>query len=344
MQKLLMSFAALCAATSLFAADVKALLIVENHTKDIDPVSLQAMSDEFAAVLSENGFELIDPADNGGNTGASNLRLAELNEADAVVMLTLTSVSVQSFGPAARALKVNWTARCLRVPDGEAVFSATAPYTSAKEATSVFKENFISIRDEVMLEALKGTAAKFVAASKRKPFTPGKTEMAKVYFIANVAGANVKIDGVSYGTAGTQEAPLVVEASKKVHDLEISFPYKISFTTRARFTGVNTFAVNLVESPDGRALRMADTVFETMIDRVVKSGATDDEVRIIEAKGYHNFLSASSVNIQGMPTNLSIINNDHGAIAGTFAPAPVAVPVVPAVPVMPAVPVAPVVK
>lgn len=321
MKKLLAFGVALLCAIALQAKDVKALLVVENHTKDVDPVSLDAIGDAFTAALSENGFEVITPADNGAIPEASNLRLAELNEAEAVIVLSLTSVSVKSYGAAAKALQINWTARCLRVPDGEAVFAVTAPYTSPKEATAVFKENYLSLRDEAMLAAVQGTATKFIAALKRKPFTAGTTEMAKVYFISNVAGANVVIDGVSYGTAGTQEVPLVVDASKKVHDLEISFPYKISFKTRARFTGVNTFAVNLVESLQGRQLRMEDKAFDTMIDRVVKSGATDDEVRLIEAKGYHNFLSASSVNIQGMPTNLSIVNNDHGAIAGTFVPA-----------------------
>lgn len=335
MKRLFVVCVALFCTLCLQAKDVKALLVVENHTKDIDPVSLDAIGDEFSAELSENGFEVIMPADNGQIPEASNLRLAELNEAEAVIVLSLTSVSVKSYGATAKALQVNWTARCLRVPDGEAVFSVTAPYTSPKEVTAMFKENFISIRDEAMLAAIKGTATKFIAASKRKPFTAGTIQMAKVYFISNVAGANVKIDGVSYGTAGTQELPLMVEASKKVHDIEISFPYKISFKTRARFTGVNTFAVNLVESLEGRQLRMGDKVFDTMIDRVVKSGATDDEVRVIEAKGYHNFLSASSVNIQGMPTNLSIVNNDHGAIAGTFVPAvPVPAVPVPAVPVL----------
>lgn len=323
MKKILMLLSLLGFAMSVNAETIKALLVVQNHTAFNDAVVLNAMGDQFTAALGSCGIELIDPNNVIGATQnvsrkgeemplASALNLAAMCDADAVVTLSLAAYSKKNVGtPAvASSLKVTWTAKCLRVPDGEAVISVMAPYNGKKYTSEYFAENSSDICSEVMTESLEKVSAKFRAASQDKSFK-GKLEYAEAYFVANIPGANVKIDGVSYGTAGTTlDNPLKVVTTKKVHNVEVSYPYTIPFKTMAKFSGANTFAINLTESPEGKKIREENEEFKLMLDLVAKRAATENETDKIVASGYGKFLSASFVQLSGSPAStVSVVNN-----------------------------------
>ena len=136
-----------------------------------------------------------------------------------------------------------------------------------------------------------------------------------VAFVANLAGADVRIDGISCGIAGTNlAAPLKAEVSKGVHNLEIVYPFMIPYKTVAHFDGPSTFAVNLHETVEGRALRQGDQVLAAALERILKGGATDDDAKLVKAKGYAKCLEASSFKIEGMPERLTLVKGEVGSL------------------------------
>ena len=134
-----------------------------------------------------------------------------------------------------------------------------------------------------------------------------KIKLIEVAFGCNFPGADVSIDGVSYGTAGTiGEAPLKVKVSDGLHNVKISYPYTTPFEVRAKLQEGTTFMVVLRENEEGRKIRKEDKHFDALMDRIEKSGATDDQVRLLRARGYGEYLSSSYTRIKGMPQVLSM--------------------------------------
>jgi len=321
----LLSFAAIAAfGFAAFADPVKALLIVQNHSAVKDAAVLTSIGDQFASALGSDVFEIINPNDVVGenqNVGpwgekmpaASAVRLAENCDAEVLLTAAITDCSRKDIGsPAvASAYVVSWTVAAKRVPGGSTICSVTVPYQGRKHVAHVFAEGFANIRDAALRESVQFVAAQFLAKTEGKDFSPKKdAEKVFVAFLSNVAGADVKVDGLSVGTAGTDvKTPLRIEATKGIHNLEVAYPFMLPYKTTAKLTADTTFAVNLRETPAGRELRMGDTAFAVMMERVAKGGATDDEVKLIKAKGYASFLEASSVKVEGMPEKLTLVND-----------------------------------
>lgn len=312
---------------AVMAEPVTALLIVQNHSAVKDAAILSSIGDQFASALDSEAFEIINPNDiigenqNIGPWGekmpvSSAVRLAESCDAEMLITATITDCSRKDIGsPAiANAFVITWTVAAKRVPSGATICSITVPYQGKKHVAKVFSESLASIRDEALRTSVQTAALAFLAKASEKDFTPHATQKVYVAFLSNVAGADVKVDGVSVGMAGTDlNAPLRVEVTKGLHNLEVSYPFMLPYKTTAKFSADSTFAVNLHESMAGRELRMSDTAFAVMMDRVIKGGATDDEVRLIKAKGYASFLEASSVKVEGMPEKLTLINGKPDA-------------------------------
>lgn len=326
---------AVCAALglSLSADPVTALLVVQNHSSVKDAAVLSSMGDQFASALGSDVFEIINPNDvigEGQNVGpwgekmpvSSAVRLAESCDAEFLITAAITDCSRKDIGSPAKASSfvVSWTVAAKRVPGGGTVCSVTVPYQGRKHAAQVFSDSFSNVRDEALRESVSSAARQFLTKADGKVFEPKASAKVFVAFLSNVAGADVKIDGISFGIAGTSvEAPLRVEVSKGLHNLEVSYPYMMPYKTTAKFTSDSTFAVNLHETVAGRELRMSDTAFALMMDRVAKGGATDDEVKLIKAKGYAAFLEASSVKVEGMPERLTLVNGQPDAFGlGVF--------------------------
>lgn len=125
--------------------------------------------------------------------------------------------------------------------------------------------------------------------------------------MANVAGANVRIDGVSYGTAGPK--PRAFAVSKGLHNLEVAYPGLIGFKDVVKIQAETTFDIRLAPTAEGNAMRKKDALFAATMDRIEKSGATDDLVRELVAKGYARYLSVSHTQIEGMPRSLTLRNS-----------------------------------
>ena len=316
-------------AVHLYADDPpSALLVVQNHSAVKDAAVLTSIGDQFASALGDELFEIINPNDvigenqNIGPWGekmpsSSATRLAESCGADFLLSASVTDISRKDYGtpPIAGAIVVTWTVAVKRVPSGRTICSVTVPFEGRKQSTQLFAANLTNIRDETLRESVKSAAGSFLVKAKTRKLTPDKeAERVSVAFVANIAGADVRIDGISCGTAGMDfKSPLKTEVTKGVHNLEIVYPFMIPYKTMARFDGPSTFAVNLHETVEGRVLRQGDQILEAALDRVLKGGATDDDAKLIKAKGYAKCLEASSFKIEGMPERLTLVKGEVGS-------------------------------
>ena len=326
MRKIMALCAAVCVTYTLCAEPVKALLVVQNHVKDTSPV-MASVGDQFASALGDELFEIINPNDvigenqNAGHWGekmptSSAVRLAETCGADILITAAISDLSTKRIGSPALAgcMVVTWSIAAKRVPSGGTICSVTVPCEGPKHAASTFSANAQLSFDEALRGSIRTASSAFLAKATQKKFSPRKSEVVSVAFVANVMGADVKIDGISRGIAATDiSKPFTVEISKGLHNLEIAYPFMIPYKTTVRFDSPSTFAVNLHESPAGRAMRMEDKAFDVAVDRIVKGGATDDDVKLIKARGYAKCLEASSFKIEGMPERLTMVKGEVGA-------------------------------
>ena len=110
-----------------------------------------------------------------------------------------------------------------------------------------------------------------------------------MFFGCNVLGADVQIDGLSYGTCPAQLA-----LTPGVHNLLVSYPpYYYEFKRRAVFNQEGqTYKIVLQITKEGEKERRSGALFDkqlaladAMLGRYKQSGATDDYVRKMIAEG-----------------------------------------------------------
>ncbi|MBQ7177453.1 MAG: PEGA domain-containing protein [Victivallales bacterium] len=117
--------------------------------------------------------------------------------------------------------------------------------------------------------------------------------MANVNFTCNIQGADVKVDGVAYGTI-----PALVTLPKGVHNLRVEYPFCVPYVAKAFFTDGQTYNVVLQLDATGRERFKSEALFAETIDRIRKTGETDDYVRRKLADGTAEYWKNSSVNIK----------------------------------------------
>ena len=299
---------------------IDALLIVQNHVSDEFQKPLSDLGDRLSGALSGDIFNIIDPNDivgdeqNRGPWGekmpiSSATRLAENLDAQALVTAAINEASVVNYGvpPKARAVRMTLTISAKKLPKGATVASVTVTETSRKMTVNTLSQNEDAAYSELVGTLVAKASAQFLAKGRTVAWKDVALKTIEVAFGCNFPGADVSIDGVSYGTAGTiGQAPLKVKVSDGLHNLRISYPYTEPFEVRAKLQEGTTFMVVLRENEEGRRIRKEDAHFDALIDRIYKSGATDDEVRLLRAKGYGKYLESSYTRIHGMPKVLSM--------------------------------------
>lgn len=304
------------------AEPVDALMIVQNHASDEFQKPLSNLGDRLSAALRGDQFNIIDPNDAVGDDQnrrpwgenmplSAATRLAESLNAQALVTAAVGEASVVGYGAPARvqAARMTLTLSAKRLPKGGNVAAVTVTETSRKMTPEMLVQNADSVYSELVGRLVNKAAAEFLAKCEQVAWSDVAIKTVEVAFGCNFPGADVSIDGVSYGTAGTiGQAPLHVKVSDGLHNLRISYPYTLPFEVRAKFQEGTTFMVVLHENAEGRRIRKEDRYFDTLMDRIEKSGATDDAVRMIRARGYGKYLSSSCTRIEGMPQVLSMSN------------------------------------
>lgn len=299
---------------------VNALLVVQNHASDEFQKPLSNLGDRLSERLSGDLFNIIDPNDVIGEDlnhvpwgeklpPSSATRLAENLDAQALITAAVGETSVVGFGVPARvqAVRMTLTLSAKRIPKGANVAAVTVTETSRKMTPDQLSQNAEAVYSELVGQLVAKAADAFLAKSEKVRWRDVVLKLVEVGFGCNFPGADVSIDGVSYGTAGTiGQPPLKIKVSEGLHNLKISYPYTETFEVRAQFQEGTTFIVVLRENEEGRRIRKEDAHFAALIDRINKSGATDDEVRLLRARGYGKYLESSYTRIEGMPQVLSM--------------------------------------
>ena len=329
MRKCLLPIAALVATmtfTQNAAANdpIDAVLIVQNHASDDFQKPLSSLGDQLSQALSGDLFNIIDPNDaigdeqNRGPWGekmplSAATRLAENLEAQALITAAVGETSVIGYGAPARvqAVRMTLVLSAKRLPKGANIASVTVTETSRKATPDTLAQNAEAIYSELVRLLVAKASTEFLAKCGGVDWNMAGIRLVEVAFGCNFPGADVSIDGVSYGTAGTiGQPPLKVKVSDGLHNLKISYPYTIPYEVRAKLQEGTTFIAVLSLNEEGRRIRKEDKYFDTLMDRIEKSGVTDDQVRLIRARGYGKYLESSYTRIHGMPQVLSVRDCD----------------------------------
>lgn len=241
---------------------VDAVLFVQNHVSDEFRAPLSTIGDRVAAALSGDLFNIIDPNDavgenqNRGPWGenmplASATRLA--TDLDAQAMIT-AAVNEFSTGGDARVKTVRMTLTLTpkRLPKGAAVDGVTVT-ESINTTPARLSANGPAVYSDLVGKVVARASREFLAKMANVEWIPSKSQSLRVFFGCNVLGADVQIDGVSYGTCPTE-----VSVEPGIHNVLVSYPpYYQPFARKAKFyENGQTFAVVLQITPDGEKQRM----------------------------------------------------------------------------------------
>lgn len=305
----------------------KAVLIVQNHTGAAMPFTLSTLGDWLQTALGTGPFSVINPHDAIGteqNVGpwgekmpeSSATRLAESLDAPVLLTASVTSARAREIGgtdPGMQAV-LEFTLSAKAASSGVGMASVTAAARSRPESSALaFDRKAANTWNEVAKEAAFSAANALAAEYEKVGGVPvAAAETVPVAFVANVAGANVRIDGVSYGTVGN--GPRTLAVSKGLHNLEVAYPGFEGFKDLVKIQGETTFEIRLALTSEGNAMRKKDALFDATMDRMEKSGATDDLVRELVARGYAQYLTTSHMQIEGVPQSVTLLNSSGSAL------------------------------
>ncbi len=251
---------------------MKALLVVQNHVSDDFKKPLSDLGDRLGAALTGDMFGIIDPNDNvGGNLNrapwgedlpeTSAIRLAENLGAKVLVTASVGEASVTGIGNpmVAQFVKMTLAISAKRVPSGANFAAVTVSEKSPNLTPEVLAQSTESVYSELVDRLVAKAAAQFLAKAAKVVRQPEPSNGLTVFFGCNVLGADVQIDGLSYGTCPGQ-----FSVSPGVHSVLVSYPpYYDDFRRQAKFSqDGQTYAVVLQITPAGEAQRMRALEYE----------------------------------------------------------------------------------
>ena len=316
MKRTVFSLVVLLTALAASATPRRVALVVQNHTSNASPLPMAAFADTLTARLSGDTLRVVNPHNVIGATqnrnaqgetmpSASAQSIGRMLNAEGVVTASILEFTSEDIGfpPIAYTLKVRLALNLADAATGETICGVDGVEFSKNYTAEKIKANAASLYESL----LHGAAAKGadqllakVATAEWRPATA--TEVANVNFTCNIQGADVKIDGVAYGTI-----PTMVSIPRGVHNLLVEYPFCIPYSVKAFFTDGQTYNVVLQLDAEGRERFKNEVLFAETIDRIRKTGETDDYVRKVLADGTSQFWKNSSVTIkEGKAENLEL--------------------------------------
>lgn len=291
------------AAAAAFAAPHRIAVVVQDHTSGALPVPAEALADTFAALLSGTDFAVVNPANRIGTNqnrsaagesipDAAAMELANLLGVEGVLTASVQEFTSQSIGipSVGRTLKARIALNLADGATGATICGATARDYSHNYTTGQWEADAEALREDFLHEAATAAATRFLDVYREsKGWKPTAPETVTVFFGCNVLGADIQIDGLSYGTCPSQ-----IAVTPGVHQLLVSYPpYYLDFDRRAMFnTDGQTYAVVLQITPEGEEQRRSGELFEKQkalfdaeLARFEASGKTEDYVRRTIANG-----------------------------------------------------------
>ena len=268
----MMSVAVALAASMAYAAPRRVALVVQNHTSDVPTLPMAAFADTLTARLSGNVFRIVNPHNvigiNQNRTArgeampdASAQEIGRMLNAVGVVTASLQEFTGEDIGaPAiARKLKVRIALNLVDAATGETVCGIDGVEFSKNYTVEQVKSDTATLYEGLLHAAAAKASEKLLSRVASAGWEPAATKLLNVFFGCNMLGADVQIDGLSYGTC-----PAQIAVAPGVHSLVVSYPpYCHAFERRAMFNQEGqTFKVVLQLTPAGedqrtRALKYA---------------------------------------------------------------------------------------
>lgn len=270
MKNLISTVCAVFLAAVATAAPRKVALIVQNHCSgDIQP-PMSALADTLAASLTAEGLSVVVPANSIGATQnasaagetmpkASAKELGSILGVDGILTASVQEFTSESIGVpvVAYSLKTRLTLTLFDCATGGSVCATGMQQYSKNYTVQQIKEDNAALYEGFLHSSAEKCAAKFLARYAKADWEPTSARMVKVFFGCNVLGADIQIDGLSYGTC-----PAEISLTPGVHKLLVSYPpYYHEFRRDALFrSDGQTYKVVLQITPEGEKQR--DRVLE----------------------------------------------------------------------------------
>ena len=271
-------------------------LIVQNHCAPAAGVPMSALADALTAKLSERGFRVVNPNNVIGEAQNRTVNGEPMPPASAVNVARMTgaegaiTASVLEFVdlpvPNAHMYKVRLSLNLIDCATGATVCGTTVCADSKYTADQAALHG-VAYCNDLIYAAAESCAERL--EKKAVAWTPGAAKTVNVFFGCNVLGADVQIDGLSYGTC-----PAQIEVAPGPHNVLVSYPpYYLDFARRAMFTkDGQQYAVVLQITPEGERARRSGELFDKQkalfdaeLSRYNKSGDVEDYVRKTIADG-----------------------------------------------------------
>jgi len=281
-------------------------LVVQNHTSDMESLPMSAFADTLAAKLSGDALRVVNPhnvigvSQNRTACGeampdASAQEIGRLLGADGVITAAIQEFTSEDIGSPAVAysIKVRMTLNLADAATGETICGVSDVKVSKNYTAEQVKSDTATLYEGLMHKAASESAASLLARIETAGWQPQGADIAHVNFTCNIQGADVKIDGVAMGTI-----PAMVEVPKGVHNLLVEYPFCVPYATKAYLTDGQTYNIVLQLDATGRERFKSETLFAETIDRIRKTGETDDYVRRTLADGTSQYWKNSGVNIE----------------------------------------------
>ena len=293
------------------ADPARCLLVVNNRCTNIETLPLNSIAETLEASLAGNRFTLVNPitALGDGASADSPRAMAQKLDCDFILTATIQQFVGESIGipVVASKLMVRLSLNLAKAATGDTICGVMNSEYSKKYSIERINEDNANLFEDLLHGALASTAKKFLRKAETAKIAAPDAALCKVFFGCNVLGADIQIDGVSYGTLPTE-----VKVTPGIHRIEVSYPpYYLPFERReAKLIDGQTFASVLQLTDAGRAMKEQDrktlneqndiddtraerselfkkqlALADELLARYRDSGATDDYVRKTVADG-----------------------------------------------------------
>lgn len=265
MKNLIFTVCAVFLAAVATAAPRKVALVVQNHCSgDIRP-PMSALADTLTASLTGSGLSVVNPANQIGTTqnttasgeqmpAASAKELGNILGVDGVITASVQEFTSESIGVpvVAYKLKTRITLTLFDCATGGSVCGTGAQSYSKNYTAAQIKEDNATLYEGFFHTSAEKCAEKFLSRYAKASWSATQPQTVNVFFGCNVLGADIQIDGLSYGTCPSQ-----IAVTPGVHKLHVSYPpYYMDFKRDALFRADGqTYAVVLQITPEGEKQR-----------------------------------------------------------------------------------------
>jgi len=279
-------------------------LVVQNHTSDAPTLPMAAFADTLTSRLSGKTFSVVNPHNvfgvNQNRTAVGEImpevsaqEIGRMTGAEGVVTASIqefTGRDIRLEGKVVgHKLRVRLALNLADAATGDTKCGVDGFEDSKNCTVEDLKANTATLYEELMHQAAAKAAEKLLAKVATIEWNPGVVKPLNIFFGCNVLGADVQIDGLSYGTC-----PAQIEVAPGPHNVLVSYPpYYLNFARRAMFTkDGQQYAVVLQITPEGEKVRRSGelfdkqkALFDAQLGRYKDAGMTEDYVRKTIADG-----------------------------------------------------------